>query len=408
MSGRIEAGHFETPEALDAAFLDEILETDVLLDLGCGIRPFSAFKPRVHLAVEPWSQYIPFLQRRFRTEPGFIPLRLTVPDELKILPDRSVDTVAAMDVIEHLGKEQGVHLLREAERLARRQILIFTPLGFLPQEPAASGIDAWGLGNAELQRHRSGWTPEDFGPGWRFLACPHYHQLDTAQGGTFGAFYAVKTIAATAHRRLPARTLVVSNLALPPAPTDDPVQVSMKRAFRDTFSMIEPHDFAFLTNFAFTPYNSRIVFNLKDYAEWRLPVTYLDLAILENPGLLAQISPGQLLAEGGDDFRHKVHALADRIDAEGIAVILHLDRLNSNFFTAAAAAELTGTPLVAMQLPGEYRLALDLPVVGPLRDPGLTALDLAKADPADAAAAIIATIAKAGGPSAPRPSPKSP
>lgn len=68
------------------------------------------------------------------------------------LPSKSVDAAMALDVIEHLQKEQGDLLIRELERIARRRVLLITPNGFLPQEPKD--------GN-QYQRHLSGWTPED-------------------------------------------------------------------------------------------------------------------------------------------------------------------------------------------------------------------------------------------------------
>jgi SAM-dependent methyltransferase len=66
---------------------------------------------------------------------------------------RSFDAVVAFDLIEHLDKENGLTLLAAMERIARRRVVVFTPNGFLPQEPAD--------GNP-FQRHRSGWSARDF------------------------------------------------------------------------------------------------------------------------------------------------------------------------------------------------------------------------------------------------------
>ncbi len=65
-----------------------------------------------------------------------------------------------LDAIEHMTRPAGELVLKLAKALGPKQIVVFTPKGFLPQEG-----DAWGLGGEEWQRHRSGWKPEDF-PGW--------------------------------------------------------------------------------------------------------------------------------------------------------------------------------------------------------------------------------------------------
>jgi hypothetical protein len=65
---------------------------------------------------------------------------------------RSVDAVVALDVIEHFGKADGLRLLGAMERTARRQDIVYTPNGFVPQ---AASDNPW-------QEHLSGWTVEEF------------------------------------------------------------------------------------------------------------------------------------------------------------------------------------------------------------------------------------------------------
>jgi hypothetical protein len=71
----------------------------------------------------------------------------------KWIQPRSYDAVVAFDLIEHLCKEDGVALLAMMERIARDRVVLFTPNGFLPQEPSD--------GNP-FQLHRSGWTAREF------------------------------------------------------------------------------------------------------------------------------------------------------------------------------------------------------------------------------------------------------
>ena len=76
--------------------------------------------------------------------------------DIKRLPDlfdaSSFDGCIALDVIEHLPKEDGWRLLDNMERLARRCVIILTPNGFVPQHSK----------NGDLQEHLSGWEAQEF------------------------------------------------------------------------------------------------------------------------------------------------------------------------------------------------------------------------------------------------------
>ncbi len=78
--------------------------------------------------------------------------------------EENVDSIVMLDVIEHMEKTVGKTVLKLAEEKAKSQVVIYTPFGFKPQEG-----DAWGLNGHEWQRHRSGWTPDEF-PDWRVVS----------------------------------------------------------------------------------------------------------------------------------------------------------------------------------------------------------------------------------------------
>ncbi len=64
--------------------------------------------------------------------------------------DGSVDTVLASCVIEHMPVEIGRRLLFEMKRVCRRQAIIFTPNGFVPQpadddNPANAHVSGWSV-----------------------------------------------------------------------------------------------------------------------------------------------------------------------------------------------------------------------------------------------------------------------
>lgn len=129
----------------------------VLADIGCGIRPQSLFKARKTIYVEPWHEYADWLETH-----GFVPLvRKTALEFLKEVDPTLLDCIVLLDVIEHMNKDEGLEVLKLSTFLAH-QVFVFTPLGFHENNDG----DAWGLNGIEVQKHRSGWTPEDF-KDWR-------------------------------------------------------------------------------------------------------------------------------------------------------------------------------------------------------------------------------------------------
>jgi hypothetical protein len=144
-----------------------------LLDIGPGIRPQRLIAARTHLLAEPCDEYLSLL---IGLHPKCVPIRADWAQALELLPAGAVDTIVLLDVIEHLTKHDGQRLLEKTVLAARSQVVVFTPLGFMPQ--AAEGDkDAWGLGGVDWQVHRSGWEPSDF-PGWTVIACPDFHKCD--------------------------------------------------------------------------------------------------------------------------------------------------------------------------------------------------------------------------------------
>ncbi len=185
----------ERKEAKDAVRA-RVRRTDVVLDVGAGIRPMDYFRARTHLVVEPHKPYIETMLAGQKDPRRFVPLNGTWDQVLPLLPDDAVDSVFALDVVEHMEKEDGVKFLAEAERVARQQVMIFTPLGFFPQSYEHEGAeDRWGMDGAYWQTHRSGWDPEDFGDGWELVCCKAFHTKDddgNPVDDPFGAIWAFR------------------------------------------------------------------------------------------------------------------------------------------------------------------------------------------------------------------------
>ena len=176
----------------------KIEDVNIVLDIGCGIRPQEYIKPRIHICCDPFHQYIEHLQDKVKDErtKQYVFIKAEWSEIIKILSPKSVDTIFLLDVIEHIEKEQGKRLLAASEKIARRQIVVFTPLGFVPQN-SPDGKDAWGFDGGKWQEHKSGWLPEDFDESWDIYAAKIYHTIDhegKKYDNPHGAFWAIKNI----------------------------------------------------------------------------------------------------------------------------------------------------------------------------------------------------------------------
>ncbi len=170
----------------------QIQAASVVLDIGCGIRPQSLIRANVHVCVEPSAEYVQLLKQNLKGS-SILVVPLPALEALIALPDRSIDSIFLIDVIEHMPKEVGLEVLKECKRVSRCQVIVFTPLGFMPQHIHAGQSDGWGMQGGAWQQHKSGWYPEDF-PDWKLIVCKDFHDLDH-QGQpvspAYGALYAI-------------------------------------------------------------------------------------------------------------------------------------------------------------------------------------------------------------------------
>ena len=129
---------------------------ETILDVGCGTGSPLRFLNKGHLVgVDGFAPAVE-RARAVCTHDEYFVGDVRNLDEL--FPDRRFDACVALDVIEHLPKEDGWRMLESMERLAKRRVVIFTPNGFVPQQSK----------DGDLQEHLSGWTtPEFSGRGFR-------------------------------------------------------------------------------------------------------------------------------------------------------------------------------------------------------------------------------------------------
>jgi SAM-dependent methyltransferase len=123
-----------------------LLGCESVLDVGCGISPVLRRMgvPRTTGIDGYEPDHLEARRRKTHDELVLGDIRNL---EARFKPGQ-FDACIAMDVIEHLNKEEGVALIRAMETIARKKVVVFTPNGFLPQRHAT---------NLDLQAHLSGW-----------------------------------------------------------------------------------------------------------------------------------------------------------------------------------------------------------------------------------------------------------
>jgi hypothetical protein len=187
-----------------ALVAQRVRDAEVVLDLGSGIKPqWFVPQPLVHLCVDAHRPYLERVQEESKGDQRMVLLHGPWHEVTAMLPDKCVDSVFALDFIEHLEKEEGLRMLAEAERLARVQIVVYTPNGFFPQSHNGP-TDRWGMDGGRWQTHRSGWTPEDFGAQWQFVVSPDFIELDEhnqRMETPMGALWAFREVGPVRRRR---------------------------------------------------------------------------------------------------------------------------------------------------------------------------------------------------------------
>lgn len=159
---------------------------DIKIDLGAGVRLFHLVPSTVHIVVEHFEQYLQHLKYSQKRS-GTILIQDDAISFLGRQPTASTDLIVAIDLIEHLRKEDGLVLIKEMKRVSRGQCLIVTPLGFVPQHIDQEGDEGWGFKGNVSQKHISGWLPEEFDE-WEVLVSRDF-PLNTHPFGNLAAIY---------------------------------------------------------------------------------------------------------------------------------------------------------------------------------------------------------------------------
>jgi hypothetical protein len=152
-----------------------------VLDVGTGtMRSLQNVKAPVKIGLDA---HRPYLLRRVVKDA--VPIHASAVELDSLFVPDAVDAITLMDVIEHFERDDAHGLLKQAESVAARRVLLLTPRGEFPQED----FDHPGLGGEELQRHRSTWdVPELSALGYNVVVLAGFHDdANPAFVAAFGA-----------------------------------------------------------------------------------------------------------------------------------------------------------------------------------------------------------------------------
>lgn len=162
---------------------NNVMPYDTVLDLGCGIMQAttdSMTKTQRHggkvarrlrtgmkmpdvlrckglLGCDITDKYLDKAKKYFPV----IKLDLNDSNSLDIFMNKSFDIVMALDVLEHIEYNKSIKIIGNMDRIARKKIIIYTPLKFAENEQ--ENIDnAWDMGENPFQKHLSWISPDRF------------------------------------------------------------------------------------------------------------------------------------------------------------------------------------------------------------------------------------------------------
>jgi len=121
-----------------------------ILDLGCGYKsPIKHFSKNFYsVGVELFKPYL-LKSREARIHDDYILADIT---RLGVKA-KSFDMVVALDVLEHWKKDDGLNLIKDMEKIAKKKVAVLATNGFVAQSEFDRNV---------FQVHHSGWDVNEF------------------------------------------------------------------------------------------------------------------------------------------------------------------------------------------------------------------------------------------------------
>ena len=142
---------------------------DTVLDIGCGDKSLTKqFKCKKIITLDAWGKVKP---------------DILIDLEISDIPfsENVIDVIIMLDFIEHLDKDRGFIIMEQSKIVAKRMIILLTPLWWQDNSINVNNKDMWCYGN-NYDYHKSLWCLEDFKEWKRFT------DNDVSDSYFFGAY----------------------------------------------------------------------------------------------------------------------------------------------------------------------------------------------------------------------------
>ena len=124
-----------------------------VLDVACGLSLKSKFiDAKIRVGVDIYDEYFNHIE----SDVPYVVLKYDVRRLNEIFMPKSFDLVIALDIIEHIEKDEALDMIKQCEEIARKAVVLETPNGYIPQN-----LDIQGHGGHEWQTHRCGWEVKE-------------------------------------------------------------------------------------------------------------------------------------------------------------------------------------------------------------------------------------------------------
>lgn len=141
-------------EVLRRAGLWSFGSIESVLDVACGLSLKSKFLPaQIRVGIDVHEPYL----RAIESDVPYVVMKGDVRNLREHFLENSFDIVYALNIVEHLEKEEALQLVGECKSIAKLAVVLDTPNGYVPQN-----IDIQGFGADHWETHRCGWTVSEF------------------------------------------------------------------------------------------------------------------------------------------------------------------------------------------------------------------------------------------------------
>src|SRR4051812_3432297 len=101
-----------------------------ILDVACGLSLKSKYlQADFRVGVDIYEEYFNHID----ADVPYTVIKYDVRQLEEIFVPKSFDVVIALDIIEHLETHEAIEMIRQCEKIARKAVILETPLGYVPQ-----------------------------------------------------------------------------------------------------------------------------------------------------------------------------------------------------------------------------------------------------------------------------------